>query len=314
MCTAQQVSNTHVCVHACKADGVQVAVVQSKASPTARPCPERTSNCLPTVTQPFKFIHAYAPCRRAGAAGLEDGTLPFTAIAAARHGFQQLQRLGGFPAISRHTACLSWHLMLRLLQLRHSTGGPVAVLYCHPAIQQLLQEHLTPALTQSAAASSSTSDSTSRVVSTGTTSTSSSKSTAGEGALGGFGTKDGLLVVPEASVMERFRELQGPVVCFNLLRPDGSWVGHKEVGKLAAIHSICLRTGMLGGGVLGVHHKPPARGGGGGGGGGETPSLFSTGWWGSIGQTPQNGRGVRGSAVHRQGEAAVPDDSQKQGG
>jgi molybdenum cofactor sulfurtransferase len=190
-------------------------------------------------------VVSLAACRRPGAAGLEDGTLPFTAIAAARHGFQQLQRLGGFPAISRHTACLSWHLMLRLLQLRHSNGGPAAVLYCHPAVQQLLQEHLTPA--QSAAANSSTSDSTSRVVDTGTTSTSSSRSrsTAGEGVSGGCGAKFGQVVVPAASVMERFRELQGPVVCFNLLRPDGSWVGHKEVGKLAAIHSICLRTGVL---------------------------------------------------------------------
>lgn len=54
---------------------------------------------------------------------------------------------------------------------------------------------------------------------------------------------DAALTVPDAGVMARFRELQGPVVCFNLVRPDGSWVGHKEVGKLAAIHRICLRTG-----------------------------------------------------------------------
>jgi hypothetical protein len=27
------------------------------------------------------------------------------------------------------------------------------------------------------------------------------------------------------------------------LRADGSWVGHREVAKLALIHGICLRTG-----------------------------------------------------------------------
>jgi molybdenum cofactor sulfurtransferase len=46
--------------------------------------------------------------------------------------------------------------------------------------------------------------------------------------------------------MQRFKALQGPVVTFNLQRPDGSWVGHKEVSKLAAIHNICLRTGTPG--------------------------------------------------------------------
>eukprot|EP00775_Hariotina_reticulata_P009146 gene9146-9314_t len=38
-------------------------------------------------------------------------------------------------------------------------------------------------------------------------------------------------------------EYEGPVVSFNLLRADGSWVGHKEVAKLAQIHGICVRTG-----------------------------------------------------------------------
>lgn len=38
--------------------------------------------------------------RRPGPAGLEDGTLPFTSIAAARHGFDFLRRLDPF---SEHT-------------------------------------------------------------------------------------------------------------------------------------------------------------------------------------------------------------------
>jgi molybdenum cofactor sulfurtransferase len=160
-------------------------------------------------------------CRRAGAAGLEDGTLPFTAIAAARHGFSQLQRLGGLPAISRHTACLSWHLMQQLMQLQHSNGLPVAVLYCAPAVRQLLLDHKAGCKHEQGPSSS----------------TNSSSNSSGSSCSSDW-------VVPEPSVLACFRERQGPVVCFNLLRPDGSWVGHKEVAKLAAIHNICLRTGM----------------------------------------------------------------------
>lgn len=158
-------------------------------------------------------------CRRSGAAGLEDGTLPFTAIAAARHGFSQLQRLGGLPAISRHTACLTWHLMQQLVQLQHSNGQPVAVLYCAPAVRQLLLNHRADWQHSQGPSSSSNSSSSSCSCSNN-------------------------CVVPEPSVLACFREHQGPVVCFNLLRPDGSWVGHKEVAKLAAICNICLRTGM----------------------------------------------------------------------
>ncbi|XP_071725755.1 molybdenum cofactor sulfurase isoform X2 [Rutidosis leptorrhynchoides] len=37
----------------------------------------------------------------------------------------------------------------------------------------------------------------------------------------------------------------GPVVTFNLKRPDGSWVGHREVEKLASLSGIQLRTGCF---------------------------------------------------------------------
>lgn len=36
---------------------------------------------------------------------------------------------------------------------------------------------------------------------------------------------------------------QGPVVAFNLLRADGSPVGHREMEKLASLSGILLRTG-----------------------------------------------------------------------
>lgn len=38
---------------------------------------------------------------------------------------------------------------------------------------------------------------------------------------------------------------QGPVVTFNLKRADGSWLGHREVEKLAALENIQLRTGCF---------------------------------------------------------------------
>lgn len=38
---------------------------------------------------------------------------------------------------------------------------------------------------------------------------------------------------------------QGPIVTFNLKRADGSWVGHREVEKLAALENIQLRTGCF---------------------------------------------------------------------
>jgi hypothetical protein len=169
------------------------------------------------------------PLRRSGVAGMEDGTLPFTAIAAARHGFQQLQLLGGFPAISRHMTCLTWHTMTHLVQLRHGNGQQVAVLYCQPAVQQLL-------LTYGSGSSSSSSSSNI------SGSVSNSISTAGYCSSENRGASPAA-AAPSEEGLARFSELHGPVVSFNLLRADGSWVGHKEVAKLAQIHNICVRTG-----------------------------------------------------------------------
>ena len=45
--------------------------------------------------------------RRPGAAGHEDGTAHFLAIAALRHGFAALERAGGLPAIELHTAAIT---------------------------------------------------------------------------------------------------------------------------------------------------------------------------------------------------------------
>ncbi|XP_070536354.1 molybdenum cofactor sulfurase-like [Ptychodera flava] len=39
--------------------------------------------------------------------------------------------------------------------------------------------------------------------------------------------------------------IQGPIVNFNILKPDGTYVGYAEVDKLASLHDIHLRTGCF---------------------------------------------------------------------
>ena len=66
-------------------------------------------------------------CRlRKGAAGFEDGTSAFLSIAALRHGFAQLQRVGGFEAISQHTRSLS----------RCCSHSPARAIYTQPLLSR----------------------------------------------------------------------------------------------------------------------------------------------------------------------------------
>ena len=41
------------------------------------------------------------------------------------------------------------------------------------------------------------------------------------------------------------RYIQGPIVNFNLVRPDGRAVGYSEVDKLACVYNIHIRTGCF---------------------------------------------------------------------
>ena len=56
---------------------------------------------------------------------VEDGTVAFLGIAALKHGFDALQRVGGMAPIERHTSCLASELHQMLLALRHTNGEPV---------------------------------------------------------------------------------------------------------------------------------------------------------------------------------------------
>ncbi len=74
-------------------------------------------------------MFAVSPRRRPGAAGFEDGTISFAAVAAARHGFALIDRLGGFAAVARHSLGLAQYLTQALESLRHGNGRPVVIVY-----------------------------------------------------------------------------------------------------------------------------------------------------------------------------------------
>ncbi len=69
--------------------------------------------------------------RRPGAAGLEDGTPAYLAIASLAHGFAQLNKLGSFPAIEQHTATLTRWVELCILSILLQIG-PAIVQWCLP--------------------------------------------------------------------------------------------------------------------------------------------------------------------------------------
>lgn len=166
---------------------------------------------------------AHAPHRRPGAAGVEDGTLPFTSIAAARHGFALLGRLGGMPAVHAHTACLARHVAASLLRLRHANGAAAVRVYGWEAMQPRDQQRGSGALHGTSSGSSDESRAPPRLArSTQRTSASAAAPAAAAAAA-----------------------LQGPTVAFSLLRDDGAYVGYAEVARLAAAHRLHLRTGCF---------------------------------------------------------------------
>lgn len=75
----------------------------------------------------FSIIYFIAQnrCLKKSASMVEDGTVAFLGIAALKHGFDALQRVGGMAPIERHTSCLASELHQMLLALRHTNGEPV---------------------------------------------------------------------------------------------------------------------------------------------------------------------------------------------
>lgn len=67
--------------------------------------------------------------RRPGAAGLEDGTLPFLSLPAVLRGFAFLDRCGGLPTVAAHASAVARHLAERLTAAQHANGAPLCVLY-----------------------------------------------------------------------------------------------------------------------------------------------------------------------------------------
>ena len=143
---------------------------------------------------PYPHLAPLTPitkCRRPGPAGLEDGTLPFAGIAAAAHGFAVIRRLGGFPAVGRHADCLARHLAAGLAALRH--GGSSSATGAGGRVAELYGWD----------------DDVEHAVCVGA----------------------GALLRPPVSSQESTwgRPRRGPTVAFNLLRPDGQYVGYGEV-------------------------------------------------------------------------------------
>ncbi|PNG99873.1 Molybdenum cofactor sulfurase, partial [Tetrabaena socialis] len=157
--------------------------------------------------------------RRAGPAGFEDGTPPFTAAAAARHGFAFLRRLGGPPAVHRHATALARWLAAQLAALRHANGAPVCALYgrwCN-AVPHRGGSGAASAVQPPSAAAATVA--------------------AGPRPAGGLPQR--------SSEPPPLPPSHGPTLAFNLLRPDGGFVGYGEVGRLAAMHGLHLRTGCF---------------------------------------------------------------------
>ena len=60
---------------------------------------------------------------------LEDGTVPFLAIIAAKHGFAVLRRLGGMRAVCAHVGALAAYLRAKMEKMRHGNGQPLCTIY-----------------------------------------------------------------------------------------------------------------------------------------------------------------------------------------
>ncbi|KAG2491424.1 hypothetical protein HYH03_010212 [Edaphochlamys debaryana] len=211
--------------------------------------------------------------RRPGHAGLEDGTPAFTAAAAARHGFAFLSRLGGPRAVHAHACGLARWLAERLAGLRHANGAPVAVLYGRwpAAIAAARNEASASSAGRAAGGAACPAEKGAKAPGNGATGAHAVHRTAHAGAVraatNDSGSDSDVRTDDYASADEATASdtdglgrghrgelegedqerapLHGPTLAFNLQRSDGSWVGHAEVARLAALHGLHVRSGCF---------------------------------------------------------------------
>ena len=159
-------------------------------------------------------------CRlRQGTAGFEDGTLPFLAIAALSHGFAAIERAGGMDAITQRCKAIT-----RFVLHRTVAGQPYTrnlPFFVHN--NSTLSPH-TPVCRRCVLRLQTLSHSN------------------GAPVVHLYGAH-AAAKHPSPALGLQAAVGQGPVIAFNLLRPDGSWVGYREVERLAALRGITLRTG-----------------------------------------------------------------------
>ena len=188
--------------------------------------------------------------RRSGAEGFEDGTLPFTAIAAIPAGFRSLARLAedppahdgdgdwdeksaptqdgdstqnqnrgrrrgsreGAERADAHAFAVAARCVESLLSLKHRDGSPVVVLYGGGWLNTELNTELN----------------------TGPSNTGPSNT----GPSNAMDTSPGVRVGSPLGVTG-----QGPTVAFNVLRMDGTHVGYAAVERACAASGVHVRTG-----------------------------------------------------------------------
>ncbi len=133
----------------------------------------------------------------------EDGTINFLSIAGLAPGFDLIERTLGMQRVMAHTNALGSYLSQRMRALRHHNGSPVVRLYG-------LHDTAPPAVVD----------------------------------LKSDGKSNGPTAPPPPPPLSvsALKHSQGPTVAFNVLKPDGSFVGYSEVDRLAVGNSIQLRV------------------------------------------------------------------------
>lgn len=166
--------------------------------------------------------------RRPGPAGLEDGTPPFTSIAAARHGFAFLGRLASFSASSASSACNHCNP-----QSPSSCGeGRHGGCWGHAVPKVALRDVL-------AAVSAHCQSLTAWLVQR----------------LRGLRHGNGLPVAEVYGHEGSSKGGWGPVVAFNLRRADGSWVGCNEVRVCVCMRALACAVVC----IVSLLHRPKVK-------------------------------------------------------
>jgi selenocysteine lyase/cysteine desulfurase len=142
----------------------------------------------------------------------EDGTLPFSSVAAVEAGLRRINAIG-MPEIEQHTASLRSYLAHALVGLKHHNGSPAAVVY-GPAPGTKLPVEDTDDRGRSRR----------------------------HPPLFPFNTPNVLTTAPHPRLPGA---KSGSICAFNMLGADGRLVPYSHVEELASVEGISVRTGAF---------------------------------------------------------------------